>query len=1096
MLKSRLSSTSKKLNSLNNEVLSMQSGITALGKATYDMYEKEEAKIFHSIEKLERKINDLENELLIFEKAENDIGDDIDLNKKYEDQIDKILEALENGREALWDLKAHQKRFKSMKQVTEPKMEIPGRTRTEPEIEVQMDKMSMPMIKIPKFKGVRWEWPNFWTIFEEVIGKSHMSDLLKLNNLLMHLEGEAKELAGRYQLASENYPKVVELLKERYADRTATINELNKRLMEATSSDFRIPAQRRLWDVVRTILDQLRGLGQEVDNEMLKNMVLKKFNFSIQEAVYRDKMDLGDDTKWSMEQMSRDIESTIKRNEYLAMQMGREEKRGSERDESKAKQRSPKQNEPWKRQKIECILCGKPHFSSMCRTITDVHERLKIIQQKKACKGCYRIEPAHGKNECEGNFLCRECNDKHHYTLCVKKKQTSSQGQNAAKKTEDSRHASSSKKHMNVTTIRKESEGTNDIEKGDQRQYVMSTASDTSYLATLKTEAYNQRSEKWDFITILIDCGASQTFIDEELMESFQLPVLKKKNFLLQTFGDEEPEEKTYAKTKIKIKLPSEIIEVKAIVAKTLAGSMQKAPLSDEDKTFIMMNGLRLNEDSLGTKVKPNMILGTDFLKRIWQGKMVELPSGLNLLKTALGYATIGRADTELIETSEENEKHSIFVAVSAEETEATEIVNRDIEDRQRNDMSMKSSKEFSGPLKEEKAQMERETRRHFKATIEKREDGYYVRFPFKEHEGIPDNKPICVKRLVNVTKYHNTEVLKMIDDIFNDQLSKNIIEIVLDESQWKGLLHYNPHQPVLTPQKTTTKCRVVIDGSSHFKDKLSLNDIIKQGPVILPDLVEMLIRFRAGRTVMLSDVEKAFLQVHLHEDDRDATRVLWLKDYRQPPTPDNIVVYRFTRVLFGLNVSPFLLGATIEHHFESHPNRELAQEISTNLYVDNLILTTDGDLTTALQLYRESKDAFSDMKMNLREFLSNSEEFNESIDEKDRAKDLSTKVLGIEWNAETDEMRYAIKIEKSIVNSRRTVASTIAGIFDPLGKLVPLILPMKLFQRKLWNETYGWDTPLTEEDDKEWNQSIEAVNQFVKTLPRHVINNRDQIDW
>ncbi|EFO89354.1 hypothetical protein CRE_21669, partial [Caenorhabditis remanei] len=194
MLKSRLSSTSKKLNAINNEVNSMQSGIKALEKASYDMYAKEESKIFHSIEKLEGKINDLENELLIFEKAENDIGDDIDLNKKYEDQIDRILEALENGREALWDLKAHQKRFKSMKQVTEPKMEIPGRTRTEPEIEVQMDKMSMPMIKIPKFKGVRWEWPNFWTIFEEVIGKSHMSDLLKLNNLLMHLEGEAKEL--------------------------------------------------------------------------------------------------------------------------------------------------------------------------------------------------------------------------------------------------------------------------------------------------------------------------------------------------------------------------------------------------------------------------------------------------------------------------------------------------------------------------------------------------------------------------------------------------------------------------------------------------------------------------------------------------------------------------------------------------------------------------------------------------------------------------------------------------------------------------------------------------------------------------------------
>ncbi|KAF1764756.1 hypothetical protein GCK72_004706 [Caenorhabditis remanei] len=78
----RLTSTSRKLHSLNTEVLSMQVGIKAFEKATYAIFADEERQIFHSIKKLEGRTVDLENELLIFEKAENDIGDDIELSKK------------------------------------------------------------------------------------------------------------------------------------------------------------------------------------------------------------------------------------------------------------------------------------------------------------------------------------------------------------------------------------------------------------------------------------------------------------------------------------------------------------------------------------------------------------------------------------------------------------------------------------------------------------------------------------------------------------------------------------------------------------------------------------------------------------------------------------------------------------------------------------------------------------------------------------------------------------------------------------------------------------------------------------------------------
>ena len=52
----------------------------------------------------------------------------------------------------------------------------------------------------------------------------------------------------------------------------------------------------------------------------------------------------------------------------------------------------------------------------------------------------------------------------------------------------------------------------------------------------------------------------------------------------------------------------------------------------------------------------------------------------------------------------------------------------------------------------------------------------------------------------------------------------------------------------------------------------------------------------------------------------------------------ENIQVYRFCRVLFGAAPSPFLLGATINHHLDRHSDDEIARDIKDNIYVDNLL--------------------------------------------------------------------------------------------------------------------------------------------------------------
>ena len=65
------------------------------------------------------------------------------------------------------------------------------------------------------------------------------------------------------------------------------------------------------------------------------------------------------------------------------------------------------------------------------------------------------------------------------------------------------------------------------------------------------------------------------------------------------------------------------------------------------------------------------------------------------------------------------------------------------------------------------------------------------------------------------------------------------------------------------------------------------------------------------------ADIEKAFLMVSVEESDRDALRFLWVHSVEE--NPPKIQSLRFTRVVFGVPSSPFLLNATIRYHMERY---------------------------------------------------------------------------------------------------------------------------------------------------------------------------------
>ncbi|XP_060570619.1 uncharacterized protein LOC132728915 [Ruditapes philippinarum] len=207
-------------------------------------------------------------------------------------------------------------------------------------------------------------------------------------------------------------------------------------------------------------------------------------------------------------------------------------------------------------------------------------------------------------------------------------------------------------------------------------------------------------------------------------------------------------------------------------------------------------------------------------------------------------------------------------------------------------------------------------------------------------------------------------------------------------------------------------------------------------------DLCGILLRFRKHPIAIVADIERAFLQIELQRDQRDVTRFLWLKDIDNPMTNAcNIQEFRFCRVPFGVVSSPFLLGATIEHHLDTFHN-EISNKIKNDIYVDNMI-TGAKDITEAKILYKDAKTIFNAGSMNLREWASNNEEVNSLFSPEDRAEVKSMKVLGLEWNLESDTLSYrsAKMLCQSLHATKREILKYVASIFDPLGLISPVIL-------------------------------------------------------
>jgi len=170
--------------------------------------------------------------------------------------------------------------------------------------------------------------------------------------------------------------------------------------------------------------------------------------------------------------------------------------------------------------------------------------------------------------------------------------------------------------------------------------------------------------------------------------------------------------------------------------------------------------------------------------------------------------------------------------------------------------------------------------------SVERLDDGSYcAQFPWKDsHPPLPTNFSTCAHRTRALARKlaMSPSLLTQYNNILLDQEDRVFIEKVPNPSATTRC-HYIPHHAVLK-DSSTTPVHIVYDCSCHQgRNQPSLNDCLHTSQPQLNDLCCIILRFRLHPVGICSDIEKAFLHIHLNEDDRDWTRFLWLRDPQDP---------------------------------------------------------------------------------------------------------------------------------------------------------------------------------------------------------------------
>lgn len=927
---------------------------------------------------------------------------------------------------------------------------------------------NLPKIKLPEFCGSYDKWLQFADTFKSLIHNvSHISKIEKFWYLKSCLKGDAANVLNSLEVSDSNYDKAWQILCQRYENKRVIIRTHLKELYAIQV----IPKESHLLlrGLIDTSVQHLRaldslGLPVASWNTILIFHLSSKLDASTRREWEDYSLKLASDTP-SFEEFITFISKRCQILESIYATKSQGSDKGSYSKQGHTKS-FPINNAP----SLSCILCKQNHYIFACADFLKMNpqERLSKIKNLHACTNCLRL--GHFSNDCKNQSSCKKCSFRHNSLLHL-----SGRNKQTIKNNSDNLNPNLSQTTAGISENNSES-ASNNNNKSQSLSVLENQITDSHYvlLPTAKVTVFDSNNKPFVCRALLDNCSQSN-FITEEMFKKLNLPNINTIH-TVQGFGNNVT--KIFSSTNLNIKSninSFRLNNLPVLVTDKITQNLPEFVLNIQH--LEIPKNIILADDNFDKSGPVDMLLGASvFWSLICVGQIV-LPNNLTILqKTKLGWIISGPLPIYHSKAS---------------------VCNLTI-DSDLNRQLQRFWEVEEIPSKCLNSLEEDECENHFIKTTYRNNSGkFVVNLPFKENvtdlgvsfdmalkrfyalEKRLDKNPKMKSQYVSfMAEYEQLGHMSKINS-FNLQYYVNKAEFFL------------PHHGVFKDSRTTTKLRVVFDGSAKTSNGLSLNDTLKVGPKLQDDLFDLILRFRTYKFAFTADIEKMYRCVLVEPSQRSFQKILWRAN-----SSHKVDHYSLNTVTYGTASASFLAIRCLQQiaieNKDDFP--EACKQIMSSFYVDDFLCGSDS-IEQGQTLICQVSKILESAGFNLRKWVASNDNLLNNISEvcisttKIISDNKTVKTLGLTWDSQEDTFLYTIHVPDKGRVTKRFILSITAQIFDPMGLVGPCIIKAKIILQILWQLDIDWDESVPMDLHDSWIQfynKIPILNEL--KIPRNII--------
>eukprot|EP00117_Sycon_ciliatum_P034134 scpid9570/ scgid26125/ len=719
--------------------------------------------------------------------------------------------------------------------------------------------VELPKLQLKKYGGDPVKFKEFWDTFRSTIHENKvLSNVQKLTYLKETVKDKALSAISGLEVSDANYAVALTILDDRFGNKQSQVDAHYVALIDLPGATHQTQSLRKLYDGIESHMRSLTAIAQDVNQDIFVSLIKRKLPESTMLQLELSNTKTGE---WTVAELRKALGQYIRARERAEPQTTKLDAK-SESAESFRPPVSPSSAFRASGETLlahakgnpKCWYCKGPHFSDTCKKFNGLHERKTEIGSR--CFICLR--DGHSARQCKDPWACFHCKRKtHHRSICPTLFSNTTDN--------PSRQSDRAKSPGQNTTAALSV----NAEEFIPASSAMLSAGENVIMQCGTTVIANRHGNESQNARLMFDTGCSRSFITKKMAKELNLKSTGRETLSLAGFGDSKRKSQQLNVVEIQVQFldgSSQTLTVN--VVQTISCPVRKYPIDPEK--YPMLNRVHL-ADSLSQHAEDvtiDLLVGNDYYFDVMGNEHIRLDDGLMLLDSKIGFIPSGR----ILMESQDHE--APVMLVSGIRLPATSMPEFTIENFWKTE-----SIGIEDPL-EDKSQDE-QAMEIFDNSVDFKNGRYEVKWPRKpDATEPPRNFALAFGRLQSLMKRMagKPQVKLKYDETIRNQEKMGIIERVPNAGP-EGTTqraHYLPHHCVVKPGKTTTKVRIVYDASAKSsKEQKSLNECLLRGPVLLPDLAGLLLRFRMHDIAIVSDIEKAFLQVGLAEADRDTTRFL-----------------------------------------------------------------------------------------------------------------------------------------------------------------------------------------------------------------------------